>query len=1015
MLLLDAALSGCSIRISSRQHAQPTVIEITRFTLQAKSDDGWSSSGAGSVNGEDLAFSGSLQPTGALLAGRPLTYELHATAGAIELQSSGAFEDALDGKGADLEARLQGPEVRRLLGYLGLPALSEGAFDFRLHLDTEGPSTRIALDGDLGTLQARADGEVDRLLQPTSGRLETQVTGPDLAAVGQVFDIRGLPGAHYRLDADAEFTPGRVNVGSLTLQSAGSRVAASGVLATGAGLAGSDLDFELGLADAGLLGALAGKRSPAGAPPAGPLTVDGRLLVDGEGQAELKVRTGFAENILLVDGRIGIPGRQLQPDLEVDFHSPGLQSLRPLVESVLAQQAADPRVERYLPAAPAALRGRVSGTADLLVLEDVEAEVGGHRLRLSGPLNPRPPFTGSRLDAGLSSPNLAELGALFGQGGLPTAVLDVTGQLSRPDRQIHLDGVALDLAGHRARVDGAFAPGERLLGSRFEARLESPDLAQLGALLGQQGLPPKPLTLDLSLQPEGRGLAFRARSTEGDGLRLDVDGSIPDLDHPLGIDAAVDIQLPSLAWLGAWAPGGRFPDLPLTARGRLQNQQQGSRLDDVRLEMGGVQVALSGTLGRPPEADGEPGAGPSQRLQFDLELQASAADASVLEQWGAAPLPPDPVSLGLHLAGNTEAFEASSVDARLGRTRLGGDLAVKLGEPRRLSGRIHAPLLDLAFWRGDPDAGAPSPEEPAPTDPGGYVFDDTPVTGLVDYGVELDLQFGADEIDLGNTLIRDLAVGVELHGRRLDLTTFSLRGNKGGRLTGRASLDGSGVPQLSLDLDAKDLRLGLAAAPDQDPSTYPATDIRLSLQGTGMTRRELASGLDGEFRLYSGPGQVASSSVTLLFSDFLAELLQTLNPFSKKSAYTQMECTVAAVDIVDGQAAVGPVVAQTKEITILSQGSIDLRTEQIDLSFNTKARTGLGITTGVLINPLIKVGGRLARPAIELDPARAVVSGGTAVATAGLSLLAKGFSDRFLSSKDPCGDAREDITKRDAS
>jgi hypothetical protein len=35
------------------------------------------------------------------------------------------------------------------------------------------------------------------------------------------------------------------------------------------------------------------------------------------------------------------------------------------------------------------------------------------------------------------------------------------------------------------------------------------------------------------------------------------------------------------------------------------------------------------------------------------------------------------------------------------------------------------------------------------------------------------------------------------------------------------------------------------------------------------------------------------------------------------------------------------------------------------------------------------------------------------VATVGLSLLAKSIADRFLSSKDPCGDARKEIAKRD--
>jgi hypothetical protein len=51
------------------------------------------------------------------------------------------------------------------------------------------------------------------------------------------------------------------------------------------------------------------------------------------------------------------------------------------------------------------------------------------------------------------------------------------------------------------------------------------------------------------------------------------------------------------------------------------------------------------------------------------------------------------------------------------------------------------------------------------------------------------------------------------------------------------------------------------------------------------------------------------------------------------------------------------------------------------------------------------VSGTLANPVLSLDPESALIQGGAAVATGGISILAKGFIDRYLSSKDPCGDA----------
>jgi len=134
---------------------------------------------------------------------------------------------------------------------------------------------------------------------------------------------------------------------------------------------------------------------------------------------------------------------------------------------------------------------------------------------------------------------------------------------------------------------------------------------------------------------------------------------------------------------------------------------------------------------------------------------------------------------------------------------------------------------------------------------------------------------------------------------------------------------------------------------------------------------------------------------------------------AESSAYTSLECLVWGADIVAGRVTVDPMITHLEQFTILSKGSVNLQTEKLNLSFNTKPRKGLGITPGTVINTLIKVGGTLKKPAIEIDPAGAIVGGTAAVATAGLSIIAKSFSDRFLSSKDPCGDARKELAKRD--
>ena len=106
---------------------------------------------------------------------------------------------------------------------------------------------------------------------------------------------------------------------------------------------------------------------------------------------------------------------------------------------------------------------------------------------------------------------------------------------------------------------------------------------------------------------------------------------------------------------------------------------------------------------------------------------------------------------------------------------------------------------------------------------------------------------------------------------------------------------------------------------------------------------------------------------------------------------------------------VDPIIFHTEQITILSGGQIDLGTEKIDLEFQTKVRKGIGISAGMVVNPFIKLGGTLATPTIELNPAGVAFSGSVAVATAGLSIIGKSLFDRFLGNRDPCGEALEKL------
>jgi len=252
----------------------------------------------------------------------------------------------------------------------------------------------------------------------------------------------------------------------------------------------------------------------------------------------------------------------------------------------------------------------------------------------------------------------------------------------------------------------------------------------------------------------------------------------------------------------------------------------------------------------------------------------------------------------------------------------------------------------------------------------------------------------------------DISANVLLKDRDLSISDFEVRGARGGSVKGNLAIRAeTELTLLDVNLAGKQIRLGLAAAPGQDPATYPPIAIEAKFNGAGSTYHKLATSLNGRIKAVQGKGRINNSQAVNMFSDTLSELFHTLNPFAKTEPTTGLNCAIYLVNLSGGKAEIQDLIIQTDKLTIVSAGIIDLNSEKLDINFETRPREGLGISASTITNPYIKLGGSLRKPAIELDPQRAAVTTGAAVATAGLWFLYKGIWDRYFSSRDPCGEA----------
>ncbi len=147
-----------------------------------------------------------------------------------------------------------------------------------------------------------------------------------------------------------------------------------------------------------------------------------------------------------------------------------------------------------------------------------------------------------------------------------------------------------------------------------------------------------------------------------------------------------------------------------------------------------------------------------------------------------------------------------------------------------------------------------------------------------------------------------------------------------------------------------------------------------------------------------------------LYGDLLQEMIGTINPFRTTDPYIDFECIVIPMKFDDGLlTSVPSFFISNAKIRIAVNPSINLETEDLRIGARTTPRRALSISAGELLNPYVQVIGTLAAPRLAVDEKGVLISGGAAIATGGLTLLARGIWDRLSRSGDPCGQSAANL------
>lgn len=413
-------------------------------------------------------------------------------------------------------------------------------------------------------------------------------------------------------------------------------------------------------------------------------------------------------------------------------------------------------------------------------------------------------------------------------------------------------------------------------------------------------------------------------------------------------------------------------------------------------------------------------------VDYQVQIDADIASLAKLQPLLQQAVPNLPLLAQVNLSGDNTVLRLDQFSVQSGVSNLTGELTVTAGDTPDIRGHFHSSRIDLnallpapqskpsAAARGIKDEAKPGVRDGASGEEAPQMLiPDTavPMSALEKFVADISIE--VEELNHQVHTLRDVKLAIAVEQGGLTVERFELLTPRGGKLRSRVSLKPSPAgPELRARLIGSELSIGLAAETEEELSQLPGYGLNFVLVSQGDTVRSLAGNANGYFRLDMGRGRIAAGATRMFTNDFIIHLLDTLNPFARQDPYTKVRCGMVLAAVESGQVVGEPIlIFRTDRMTITANANVDLRSEELKANFATTPRKGLGISLTSLVNPYVMVVGTLSEPILSLDSEEALVQGGAAVATAGVSILVKGIKDRFFSEKDPCGKAALEATE----
>lgn len=486
------------------------------------------------------------------------------------------------------------------------------------------------------------------------------------------------------------------------------------------------------------------------------------------------------------------------------------------------------------------------------------------------------------------------------------------------------------------------------------------------------------------------------------GLALAIEGTVADPAALDGIDLKLRAEgrelVEAVGFAGVALPEQLSAFGPFKATGSLCGKDGRFDFDEIAIEAGKHDLLFCTAKGRVADLAGTATVDANLSLTSDRPEAVARLAGLDFSSKGAANL-----SGQLHGSGST--WTMTDVQATVGGSDLSGELSATFAPRLALSGTFASGVLNLDDFTGAPAAPEQGAQQPAKgRDTSGRLFLDRPLPFAWMQTLDADLAVKVGRVILDRREVPDVAVVLHLQAGHLTLNPFRF-GLAGGNVEGETVVDATGKqPAITLRLEGRQIEP--RKLDDKLPLSGGRSDVRADLRGSGDSVRALLASANGEVRVSAGEGRLQNKAIDVAGGDLVVQLLGALNPLAKSEDTTLMNCAAARLTLRDGIATADKGIAmRTSKVDVVGSGTIDLRSERLDLYFKPRARSGVGLSLSSSLASLVKVGGTLSKPSIGIDTAgtlRTAASVGAGVATGGLSVLGEMLLDKTAADEDPC-------------